>query len=571
MSVGASHSRFFAKAPSNNPPRPAWVSECPGPGPDAAVGSSASGKATAEGYRPPWNPGTGIGSSFSNPTPPRQARPREASTTMAPGCMVDGRTGTMSIPSRSKSLVIGAVVLLLATAAILLRSRSRRPPAGRPDIVLIVWDTCRADRISALGYPKPTTPRLDALAAEGVRFTACFAPAPWTGPSHASLFTGVLPHRHGYEEKLGGTVRPDIPLLAETLRAAGYETVGFTANAMVSSLTGLDRGFEEFHAVYENDAGDPPGDRALRKVRDWLASRTPRGPGDRPLFFFFNMMDTHVNVSALPEDIAVVRDPAVSDRALRQAAKTSHQEAMALLLGLGTVDEETFAGISTRYDASVRFVDRRTGEILDLLEGRGLLGNSLVAVTSDHGENLGDHGLLDHRASVHDTLLHVPLVIRAPGRFEGGRTVARQVSLMDLHPTLLKAAGVKSPPGTGLDALPLDHGEGPGRVLTASEEPTGGFVLMLKESFPGATEKDFAPLYRGFVAARDPAGAVRPRKYIRVENRRGDVPVVLKEELFDIASDPGETRNLLEGTPDPADREAAERLRRAIEDARKPR
>jgi arylsulfatase A-like enzyme len=134
----------------------------------------------------------------------------------------------------------GAVIflaLLLLGAGFLLFHRSRGT-GHRPNIVVFVWDTCRADHLSAYGYPRPTTPRLEEFARDAVTFRHAYAPAPWTPPSHASLFTGLLPAHHGLTQREGeeaGRVRDGIPLLAETLAAAGYDTVGFTCNAFSGS------------------------------------------------------------------------------------------------------------------------------------------------------------------------------------------------------------------------------------------------------------------------------------------------------------------------------------------------
>lgn len=436
----------------------------------------------------------------------------------------------------------------------------------RPNVVLIVWDTCRADRLSAYGHGKHTTPRLERLAAEGVRFSRAFTPAPWTAPAHASLFTGLAMHRHGLEVGRGDRMHFGIPTLAETLAAAGYDTAGFTANGFISETTGLSAGFRHFRKVYQSESGANDAEAVRGTVARWLETRRAAGGGSAPLFLFLNFMDCHQPLTPPPIDVQAMRDPAVPTEDMATAAGVIQPDFLAHLMGVRLLPPGTLRGLRVRYDAAVLHLDRKTGEILDLLRREGILDGALVAVTSDHGENLGEHGLVDHRLSLHETLLHVPLVVRWPGVFEGGRVSGAAVSLMDLYPTILEAARVAVPKGNGLDALPLPRDPGAaGRPLLAEFARPLSHIEEMRRNFPSAPDSMFERLSFSIASTRDPPDRPRPLKYIRWfrGTEQGPEEVTVREELYDWMADPGETRDLL-AAGDPGARAEADRLAEAI-------
>lgn len=471
-------------------------------------------------------------------------------------------TAASARPRGRPAAAAAILLLLLVAGAAALRSRlSSRPP----NVVLVVWDTCRADRLSACGYARPTTPRLEAFARGAVTFRNAFAPAPWTPPSHASLFTGLLPSRHGLTQGSGqaARVRRGIPLLAETLAAAGYETVGFSANPCLSPVTGLDAGFRRMVPLYEGTEGKGSGARALRSLGEWLDGRRTSPDGDRPAFVFVNLMETHLPRSPADDALGAVRDPAVPDADLPAARALTEREALLHQLRVAPLGEGTIRAASTLYDGACREVDGITGSLLDRLGAAGLLEGAVVAIASDHGEALGEHGEMGHRMSVRDTLLRVPLVVRWPGRLDGGRAEEAQVRLQDLYPTILEAAGVPVPAGNGIDAESLAVPRLRGRPARAEFEradlPLDAVRAMLGDA--PATALDAFRL--SFVAARDPAETPGARKYVRVLRLGDDGRTTTeREELFDPAADPGEERNLLVPGAPAEERAAAERLRR---------
>src|SRR5258706_1943425 len=319
-------------------------------------------------------------------------------------------------------VVVGAILAFAAAAAALLLLSLLRPAASpRPNVVLVVWDTCRGDRVTVNGYGPPTTPRLAELAARGTTFRACFTPSPWTPPAHASLFTGLLPRRHGLREGIGDHVNPGLPLLAETLADAGYETVCAVANPQISGVTGLDAGFATAIRCWGTDEEKVQGVEVRRRIEGWLASRRGKGGSGKPVFLFVNLMEAHLPYTFEAAAVSAVRGDAAGNGARQAAAFRTAEEANAHLYRAKPLGEGTPRDLHPAYDGAVRLADRQTGEILDLLGKEGLLDGAFVAVCGDHGENLGEHGEISHILSIHEPVLHVPLVISWPGHFEAGR------------------------------------------------------------------------------------------------------------------------------------------------------
>jgi len=435
--------------------------------------------------------------------------------------------------------------------------------------VVIVWDTCRGDRVSVNGYPRPTTPRLAALAKEGTTFRNCFTPASWTPTAHASLFTGLLPRHHGIRQGTGGDrMNPGIPLLAETLRDAGYETVCISANAMVSSSNGLTNGFESDIQVLRTDDPVGTGGEAVERVRGWISKR--KSAGDvRPFFLFVNLMECHQPYVAEASAVAAVRGDAAVNGAKRAAVAVTMKRTSAHIFGGEPVDPETLRDLDAAYDGSVRVDDRCTGEILDALGASGGLANAFVAVCGDHGENLGEHGELSHLMSVYDPVLRVPLVVRWPARIEGGILEDAEVRLQDLYPTILEAAGVPAPPACGGDAVSLTESPLRPRLLVAEHGPSTNALPEARLALPKAPAEVFRRFEYLYRAVRDPASIPGARKLVQVLDPSGEgKPAIVREELYDLAADPGETRNLLGPGAPAAERAAADRLRAAGEAGR---
>jgi len=313
----------------------------------------------------------------------------------------------------------GLVTIGLVVVALI--ARPHRPTS----VVVVVLDTVQADHCSACGYGKATTPRLAALAAEGLLFEQARAVAPWTLPSHASLFTGRLPSQHGctWEHRW---LLDRFDTMAETLGAAGMETFGATTNPNVSSLYNLQQGFATFVETWmrrEQHRGLDDSAIANAEIAAWLDRRDSR----TPFFLFVNYADAHLPYAPPPP-----RDRQFGEAGERARALASRGDLLqATLLGREHVADEERAGLAALYDGDVRTADARLGELLDLLAQHDLADDTLVIVTSDHGESLGEEGRVDHQLGLMEELLRVPLVVRFPGRIAPAR-IPEPVALTDV-------------------------------------------------------------------------------------------------------------------------------------------
>jgi arylsulfatase A-like enzyme len=329
-------------------------------------------------------------------------------------------------------------------------------PAPRPDIVLVLVDTLRADHLGAYGSGDKNSPTLDALAAEGVVFERVIAPAPWTQPAVASLFAAVYPGAHrvlSYELAVDGAVfdRPRVAVfderfttLAEALSDGGYATAAFVANPFVAPDFGFDQGFDHFEAPASSRRWS--GAMLHEKALSWLGERDP----ERPFFLYLHYMDVHGPYEAPPE----VLDPLLEqvERLVDKRALTPEEHAALDYLGrpprapTSRAHHDALRGFleywRARYAAGVRVMDGHLAALRRDLQALGIWDDTYLIVTADHGEALLDQGRWDHGFSVQDVELHVPLVLRWPGVLAAGRRVAETVRLIDLMPTLLDQLGL---------------------------------------------------------------------------------------------------------------------------------
>ncbi|HPJ71494.1 MAG TPA: sulfatase, partial [bacterium] len=283
-----------------------------------------------------------------------------------------------------------------------------RPRPAPPNLVLISIDTLRADRVSCYGCETPTTPVLDRFADGAAVFTDTIVQSPWTLPSHMSLFTSLYPSTH----KVGAasrTLDPAVVTLPLLLREAGYATAAFVDAAFLSSRYGFSRGFD----LYENAKGRGI-ETVLPRVESWL--KTARR---EPFFLFVHVFDCHCPYTP-PDDVARRFSPDYDgDLDLSGRCGLSGFEDADL-------DEDDVRYISQQYDGEVYAVDRGLSRLLGLLESLGLFENTVVVVTSDHGEEFMEHGRIGHTRSLYRELLQVPLIVRPAGGGTG-RKIDRTV------------------------------------------------------------------------------------------------------------------------------------------------
>ena len=318
------------------------------------------------------------------------------------------------------------------------------PTAPTPNVLWVVLDTVRADHTGPGGYDRATTPRLAALAAEGVTFERAYSTASWTLPAHASMFTGLSPTHHGCHDqtlRLGDTP----PTVAERLSEAGYTTALLSSNPWVGAATGLGRGFGHIldawrwplsasflpvSALLRPWRGEDKGAHLMAPAaRRWLDQR----PEDRPFFLVVNLMEAHDPYHELAtEHLWRFTDKADAVRSSREYSRELKAPGV-----LPSPGPEQGRHLVDLYDAGVYADDATLGALLDELAARGLLESTLVIVTADHGESLGDAGRWGHHATPDEEVIRVPLVLRLPTALPAGARVNAPVSVVDLAPTVL--------------------------------------------------------------------------------------------------------------------------------------
>lgn len=353
----------------------------------------------------------------------------------------------------ARRAVAGALALLLLWAC-----GAPTPPAGGP-VVLVVVDTLRADRLGRTERGELVSPELDAWAAEGRLYERAWSSSSWTLPSVASLLTGRLPSGHGAvaliplpaAKPLFGALPEGVPTLAERFAAAGYATAAFVTNPYLTPLLGVDRGFAvyDFSAAY--DADERRAGAMVDRALDWIDAR-----GRQPFFLLLHLMDPHLSYDApapqrgrftaqVGSDLRLPV-PAGSVFALRAGRRPAQ-------LGGGALRPEDRRFVAAAYDEEVAYVDAQLGRLRSGLRAHGIFARGLVALASDHGEELFEHGGFEHGHALVEEVLRVPLVFWGAG-VQPGREAA-PVSLVDVAPTLLEAAGLELPQGmAGLSLWP---------------------------------------------------------------------------------------------------------------------
>ena len=464
----------------------------------------------------------------------------------------------------------------------------------RPNIILLVLDTQRADRMSIYGCQKHTTPAVGALAEQSTVFEWAIAAAPWTIPSHASMFTGVYPTVHQANQSYA-TLPERLPTLAELLRRNGYETVGFCNNPLVGLLdNGLKRGFNHFYNYSGTfpdvpDIGDPTvprrvqraataylqkilnpverrfgrspfllkmaltptigpflirllrfkGDtrRSIRDATDHLRYHDRTHPG-KPLFLFINTMETHLPYCP-PRDVIEKWVPYLKrDREARDFIRQFNTQSYRWMTPVSEpFNEIQRTVLRDMYDAEVAYQDRQLCDLFGHLERSGRLDNTMLIVTSDHGEGHGDHNLMGHAFSVYNEQVRVPLLIRYPEMFPAGHRVTHNVSTRRAFHTVLDAADIERETYEhSVKDLSLSrsvegaHRELEDEVVVAEAYPSLNLVKVVEMSDPGAIETFRMRMMRRTIYYGQ-------SKLITVGGQR--------DEFFNVRRDPYETQNLL--------------------------
>jgi len=439
----------------------------------------------------------------------------------------DERRGLLTRPG-----VVGAIVLvvglgwtfvarMMATEPVPPAKVSGTPPPDAPNVVLIIVDTLRGDHLSSYGYDAIKTPHLDSLAADGIRYSHMFSQASWTRASIATIFTGLYPSSHGAVHK--ADVLPErVDTVAKELVKAGYWTAGFPNNINVSPAFGFGQGFAEFHYLapdlffYADEAAAEltlysglrlvrerffaryvnvdfyyrPAEYVVDKARTWLDGPTAK---HSPFFLYLHFMDPHDPYMVHP----------YNGVGYARVAMPNPKPEMADVL-------------RKTYDGEIVHLDEHIGIFLEDLKRRGLYDKTMIVVTADHGEEFHEHGGWWHGTTLYDEQIGVPLIVKPARAGAAGQVVDELTTSLDIAPTILRGVGLNPPAGMQGHVLPLDTQAPPARDSVFAEEDFEGNVLQ----------------------------AIRSKTWKYIAANQGNPRGLAPQELYDIAQDRGETKNL---------------------------
>lgn len=406
------------------------------------------------------------------------------------------------------SLVCLSIAATGATLNVTPERSEAAATASRPNLLLVTFDTTRADRLTPYGYRPASLPALERLAQEGTVFTHCYAPAVQTLPSHASMMTGLFPITNNVVSN-GQRLDRDALTLAELLQADGYRTGAIVATAPLMEVFGLSQGFETYDDDFEdsmllrafksmlrmfsdsrvNPRTTRPAHRVAGLAKAWLRQAAR---DRRPFFLWLHFIEPHSPYERHPN----FARPRLVD---------------------GDGEPNAYGVKEANYVNEIEFADHYLGEVLRQLDTLGVTERTLTVFTADHGESLGEQGYTGHREEVYERIIHVPLIVRMPGRVPAGRKLATPAQLVDVTPTILPLLGIS-----------LNGSAFQGRDLFSlrPDEPRSLFAIAAK------------------LLTREP---------IRIAMIHGDRKFVLwpetgKQALYDIRADPEERRNLLHAT-----------------------
>ena len=383
----------------------------------------------------------------------------------------------MRFPAFAKAKIVLAIAILTLIVAGVILFVLIKPRRGRQirNVLVISIDTCRADYLGCYGFDRRTTPNIDALAAEAIVFENAYSPVPMTLPAHSSMMTGTIPPYHGVHDNLTDKLAESNVTLAEILQEKGFKTSAVVSAIVLEPKFGLNQGFQEYQGEFNRSfEGDPfaeqKGEITSRQACQWLGENS-----GQPFFLFLHYYDPHV-IYQPPEPFA-----------------------------------SRFA--DNLYAGEIAYTDHCIGQVIDKLKTLDLYDSTLIIITADHGEMLGDHGESTHGYFVYESAVKVPLIVKSP-RVRRGRRISNAVGLVDIMPTVLGQLEIPlSSPAQGQDL---------GQFLAGNTQSTPRYIYT--ESLT-ATEYKCNPLL---------AVVNWPWKYI----------YTTKEELYHLQDDPGEQNNL---------------------------
>jgi arylsulfatase A-like enzyme len=410
--------------------------------------------------------------------------------------LVGHALSTRRAPVSSACFLALTLVLVLRLAAAI----DAWSAADGPNVLLVSIDTLRADHLGAYGYGLPTSPAIDRrLADAGVTFENVYSQSPKTTPSHMTMLTSLYPCAHGIELWVntapGHVLNPRVQTLAEVLKDAGYATAAFTGGVHLHRSRGFDQGFD----IYRHGL-------QLEQALQWISAN--RGRKWFVFFHTFEVHDPYVPPPRLVREFDPLYQGPIDDalKKIRRGVDGGWEAAHKLFWGsVDTANPREVQFVERLYDAGIRAMDERTlSPLLDRLDALALTNNTLVVFTSDHGEAFGEHGRFMHD-DVRGGTLHVPLILRFPGRLPAGRRVAPYAGVVDVMPTILDLLDLPIPPeAQGYSLARLARGEvsraSPHGVLMGEYSP-GALYSMRKAGFTYLIDGQTESLFKGLDSA----------------------------------------------------------------------
>jgi arylsulfatase A-like enzyme len=412
--------------------------------------------------------------------------------------------------------ILSGTCLLAVVIAIVLSLR----PRPRPNVLLITLDTTRWDHLSCYGYAVKTTPAIDGMAREAVRYERAISPSSWTLPAHASIFTGMLPTHHRAHfsfdenidpEKIEGpmfySLHPDLPTLAEDMKTLGYRTGGIVAAPLLTAKFGFGRGFDYYEdrlpigKGFERDA-----DEVSTLAISWLNEHRA-ADGDEPFFLFLNYFDPHSPYQP-PEPWG---DPDLTPEQYDLYGGLYED----VLRGERDLTDDERNLLLAQYDRELMFMDNEIGRLFEEMKRFDLYDSTMIIITSDHGESFGEHRLLEHGRALYEELIRVPLIVKYPSYEKRSGVVARPVSVLGIGSTILQYAGSPALRSVAPPAL-----EERGHQLIAEIYRDISWIVGFGDRF----DRDRKAIYDG--------------DYKWIWDSREE------HELYDVAKDPAEENNL---------------------------
>lgn len=329
--------------------------------------------------------------------------------------------------SRGMKITVAAIIAFILLINTVVLSQKIFPSHSRPNVLLLVCDTLRADHLGCYGYNRPTSPFIDNFAAEALLFENAMSNAPWTRPAMGSLFTSLYPHQHRafyWQDRLDDSFLT----LAEIFRNANYSTFAVQTNVLLTEYYNFHQGFQHFDEIIKDKA-----EKVTAKFNSWVAENRRK-----PFFAYLHFMDVHLPYEA-PESFKKIFEPEKIDSVL-DGATGAFEVRILNEIGLSSQDKQHFINM---YDAEIRYFDHHIGQMINTLKKLDLLTNTIIVLTSDHGEEFWEHNGSEHGHTLYKELIHIPLIIKYPTQLPPKR-IQNCVHLLDLTPSLLELCGIKN-------------------------------------------------------------------------------------------------------------------------------